>query len=193
MAFDTKAYQKEYQRKWKAANPDYHRNWTNANPEYKAQWAADNPELAKKYQLANKDSIRIRARELRNTPEGKQRQKATMERWRQNNPLTAMLGVAKTSARTRGCEFNLTAEDFLPLPTKCPVFGVDLIYKDPEKIRHPNMASFDRIDSSQGYIRGNVVIISWRANRIKNNATPEELQQLADFYNKKKKEQSQCH
>jgi hypothetical protein len=35
------------------------------------------------------------------------------------------------------------------------------------------------ISSSGGYVRGNVIIVSWRANRIKGNATVDELQLLA--------------
>lgn len=35
--------------------------------------------------------------------------------------------------------------------------------------------SLDRIDSSKGYVKGNVRVISARANMLKNNATVEEL------------------
>jgi hypothetical protein len=41
----------------------------------------------------------------------------------------------------------------------------------------------DIIDNSQGYIPGNVILISRRANRLKGDATPDELQKLAKFYN----------
>jgi hypothetical protein len=40
--------------------------------------------------------------------------------------------------------------------------------------------SLDRIDSSKGYIKGNVWVISLRANRIKNDSTPQELRLIAD-------------
>jgi hypothetical protein len=45
--------------------------------------------------------------------------------------------------------------------------------------------SLDRIDSSKGYELHNIQVISWRANRIKNDATPEELRMLADYMEKK--------
>jgi hypothetical protein len=47
--------------------------------------------------------------------------------------------------------------------------------------RTENSVTFDRIDPSKDYISGNVVIISWRANRIKNDGTAEEHQKIADF------------
>lgn len=37
--------------------------------------------------------------------------------------------------------------------------------------------SVDRIDSTRGYVAGNVVLCSWRANAIKNDLTMEELKQ----------------
>ena len=38
-----------------------------------------------------------------------------------------------------------------------------------------------RINPSLGYIKGNVQILSNRANRLKNNATASELSLIADF------------
>jgi hypothetical protein len=40
----------------------------------------------------------------------------------------------------------------------------------------------DRIVPSLGYVKGNVLVVSRRANRIKTDATVEELQQVASFY-----------
>ena len=42
--------------------------------------------------------------------------------------------------------------------------------------------SVDRIDPNGGYVRGNIVVVSWRANRLKGNAMVNELRAIADFY-----------
>ena len=42
-------------------------------------------------------------------------------------------------------------------------------------------ASIDRKDSSKGYVKGNVAIISRRANLLKNNATIAELKAVLAF------------
>lgn len=56
-------------------------------------------------------------------------------------------------------------------PSVCPILGIELDYYDPRK---ENSAEFDRIDSTKGYIKGNVWVISRRANRVKNDGTAEE-------------------
>ena len=47
--------------------------------------------------------------------------------------------------------------------------------------------SLDRIDSSRGYVKGNIWAISLRANRIKNDSTVEELRLIADKVEQKLK------
>lgn len=64
----------------------------------------------------------------------------------------------------------------MPLPTVCPLLGVELCYNGPLSAVSP---SLDRKDSSKGYVPGNVWVISHRANVIKNNATAEELATMA--------------
>ena len=74
-------------------------------------------------------------------------------------------------------DYNLKFED-LEFPTHCPVSGMELDYclctKGDGKKRL-NGASLDRIDSSLGYVRGNVRIISWLANYWKSNLEEKEF------------------
>lgn len=78
--------------------------------------------------------------------------------------------------------FNLTVSDII-IPDCCPILGIKLEFgrSDGEKWRD-NSPSIDRIIPSLGYVKGNVLVISYRANRIKNDATIEELIRIASYY-----------
>jgi hypothetical protein len=69
--------------------------------------------------------------------------------------------------------FNISVEDII-IPKYCPYLGVELI-TDKDKCNHPNYYTIDRIDSSKGYVKGNIQIISFLSNIMKNNATIDEL------------------
>jgi len=45
----------------------------------------------------------------------------------------------------------------------------------------PNSPSLDRIDNSKGYVKGNVIVVSWRYNSLKKDGTPAELVAVALF------------
>jgi hypothetical protein len=70
----------------------------------------------------------------------------------------------------------------LELPDLCPVLGIPLDYSFGKGLRTDNSPSIDKIVPSKGYVPGNCIVISWRANRIKNDGTPEEHKKIADFY-----------
>lgn len=71
----------------------------------------------------------------------------------------------------------------MPLPQYCPVFGIKLNYQGNkgQKGFVDDSPSIDKIDPKKGYVKGNVQIISWRANRIKSDATIQELETLVMF------------
>jgi hypothetical protein len=75
-------------------------------------------------------------------------------------------------------EFTVRMSD-IDWPTHCPVLGLELDWF--AEVRCEASPSFDRIDPSKGYIPGNVAIISWRANRIKNDGTAEEHKKIANW------------
>lgn len=80
---------------------------------------------------------------------------------------------AKMNARKRKLEFNLELSDIV-VPQFCCYLGVELLY-DRKDYRSQYYFSVDRIDSSKGYIKGNIQVISKLANTMKNNATHEQL------------------
>lgn len=85
----------------------------------------------------------------------------------------------KSRCKRMGREFSIDIEDII-IPEKCPVFGFELKREDRETWMCA--PSVDRIDSSKGYIKGNVTVVSRRANIIKRDATIEELEQLFNYY-----------
>jgi len=92
---------------------------------------------------------------------------------------------AKTSARKRKLEFNLELSDVI-VPTHCCYLGVELLFGE-DDWREENYFSVDRIDSTKGYIKGNIQVISKMANTMKNAATQEQLisfaQNILKLYN----------
>jgi hypothetical protein len=85
---------------------------------------------------------------------------------------------AQQRARKEGCPFELTLRDII-VPKVCPILGIPLLIGT--GTASPNSPSLDRIDPQKGYVPGNVMVISHRANTIKSDATPEELRKVADF------------
>jgi hypothetical protein len=92
------------------------------------------------------------------------------------------LASAKHRAKAKGIEFSLDPSD-ITIPDRCPVLGIKIAFGGESRKAIPeNAPSIDRIDNRFGYIKGNVIVISWRANRLKGDASLAEMQQLATFY-----------
>jgi len=101
------------------------------------------------------------------------------------NPLTGL--------RDEVVEFTITEQN-LDWPTHCPVIGVELHYGGQggnadrgtgrRRGGRPNSASLDRLDNKRGYVPGNAVIVSHWVNTRKGDATPEQLQRIAEFYSR---------
>lgn len=89
----------------------------------------------------------------------------------------------KTSANTRNIPFSLSPTDIedIGIPLTCPILNIPLVFNRGQA--NDNSISFDRIDSSKGYEKDNLIIISYRANRLKSDATLEELNKIVTFYN----------
>lgn len=88
-----------------------------------------------------------------------------------------MYNRTKFRAKKFNREFSISLEDIV-FPTHCPIFGRPFIYGD-----HDWTYSIDRIDNSKGYIKGNIVIVSNKANRLKNDASIDDLKKIVEFYN----------
>lgn len=81
-------------------------------------------------------------------------------------------------ANTKGIPWDLDFGDIY-WPTHCPILGMELDYHS--AYRAENSPSFDQVDPGKGYTKGNVQILSWRANRIKNDGSAEEHRKIAEW------------
>jgi len=99
-----------------------------------------------------------------------------------NKDLSGLLSQLKSSASKRGIAFDLSVSDLneISFPITCPVLGIPLRFNR-GKVKDDSY-SVDRMDSSKGYTVDNIVIVSYRANKLKSDATLEELKSITAFY-----------
>ena len=120
-----------------------------------------NRERALAYHHANRELIAV-----------KQRQR------RVEKVSSRLLLDAKKRAKARGLPFDLMAED-VAVPAVCPVLGIPLVVNAGRC--GPNSPTIDRIIPERGYVRGNVAVISHRANTIKSDASVEEIEAVLRY------------
>ena len=77
----------------------------------------------------------------------------------------------------------LITEDDIITSSYCPILGIELKVNHGALGGRSDSPSIDRKDSTQGYVKGNVWIISQLANQMKSNATPEQLRRFARWVN----------
>ncbi len=89
--------------------------------------------------------------------------------------------ISKARARRKGTEWDLQITDII-VPCKCPVLGVKL--KRNVGCGGSDSATIDRINPRKGYVKNNIAVISALANRIKSNATHEEIEKTFKWLKK---------
>jgi hypothetical protein len=103
-------------------------------------------------------------------------------KYNRENPCSKMYWNAKSRAKKKGLEFNLDKEDIV-IPQLCPLIGIELQHGMGNLC--DASPSLDRIDSSLGYVKGNVWVISHKANTMKSDATLAEIEMLVTNLRKK--------
>jgi hypothetical protein len=125
----------------------------------------DDPEYFARWHLANRDRRIADAR----------------QRYRALSPEALMIERTRGRARQGSIPFDISVDD-IAIPEMCPVLGIPIACRVGAKGPQDASPSIDRIDPRLGYVRGNVRVISHRANTLKNNASLEELELvLADL------------
>ena len=96
--------------------------------------------------------------------------------------IKQLLNNLKASAKKRNIEFSLTASDIddIGIPITCPVLNIP-IYFHRGQVKDDSI-SFDRINSNKGYEKDNIIIVSYRVNKLKSNATIDEMKKIANFF-----------
>ncbi len=100
-----------------------------------------------------------------------------LRRRRVEAPAQAIWERAKRRARRLGLKFSLT-RDAIIIPRSCPALGIPIVVGGARSINSP---SLDRILPAEGYVPGNVRVVSDHANRIKGDRTGRQLEERAHF------------
>jgi hypothetical protein len=120
--------------------------------------------------------------------ERKEHYKHLNDEWRKNNPdyqkkwtkkcpESQLLRSARNRAKQKNMECTITQND-IHIPKICPVFKVPFV-KGTEYA-----PSLDRIDNTKGYTPENIVVVSRKANVMKNNGSVQDLKMLVEYYSK---------
>lgn len=93
---------------------------------------------------------------------------------RLQNPSYYLWSKARTRARKLGLEFDIEPSDVV-IPERCPILGGKL---QPLSGNPNSSPSIDRLNCRKGYVKGNIAVISLRANTMKSDAELWEIKAL---------------
>lgn len=107
---------------------------------------------------------------------------------RYENTAKRLLKSARKRARNRNIPFNLTIKD-IAVPDCCPVFGIKLQPFDHHADSFLDavncVPTIDRLIPKLGYVKGNIDIISYRANSLKSDGTLTEFEAITNYIRNK--------
>jgi len=93
------------------------------------------------------------------------------------NAERVMLERARKRAKKNKCDIDIDKnyiKSIWPIDNKCPILGEK--FRLGKYIGDDYSPTLDRIDNGKGYVRGNVAIVSRKANSVKNKATQEDME-----------------
>lgn len=181
---------KEYFRQWRERNRDkvrqHQRAYRKRHPDRvraraKAAYDRDGKgkEKARRWQQLNPEKVAASKKRYRQKPDTRGKERASDTLWRAANPHRLLLLTAGARARKLGIPCTISLADVV-IPDVCPVLGVP--FTKGEKKPVASSPTLDRIDNSKGYEPGNVMVICYLANTMKNAATFTELKRFCAFY-----------
>lgn len=145
----------------KEKKKEYRDNYKQKDPEKVKELAK---EASRRYYQTHKEKLQLKRTEFYRNHRSRQKLRGIKHRCKKFN-----------------LPFDVDADymDKLEVPEFCPVLGIKLNPKD-GKGPHSYSPSIDRIIPELGYIKGNLRIISNRANILKNNMTAEECEKILE-------------
>jgi len=99
--------------------------------------------------------------------------------------IAIILARIKSRSKKENIDFDLDINYLKSImQDKCPILGVQLTWCKRSGKPTKNSPSLDRLNPKKGYVSGNVSWISYRANRIKQDASLIELKKLVNWVEK---------
>ena len=95
--------------------------------------------------------------------------KGYLRKSREVDDKRRLLNNARGRSKRKFIEFSIDRDD-INIPNVCPYLKTKFVFGD-----YNTSMSLDRIDPNKGYVKGNIQVISSKANRMKNTATKNEL------------------
>jgi len=90
-----------------------------------------------------------------------------------------MLKRAEKRASEKNIPFEIKASD-IEIPEVCPILGIKMEIGE-GRGPHSSSPSLDRIIPSLGYVKGNILVISMRANKIKSDGSLEDIEKVYTY------------
>jgi len=171
--YEGQTYNQKYYQKNKESILAYGKQWYQDNKEYSSQ-------RNKKYIEGHKERL------------NKLKRERNKKAWGDfNDPywFKRRCSAIKTRAKSFNLDFDLDPEylkSIFPKDKKCPALGLPFIIGSryvKGKEKHQTV-SLDRINSNKGYIKGNVQWVSFLANTIMTNATPDQVIKVGKHFKK---------
>jgi hypothetical protein len=132
------------------------------------------PEATKRYRDKHRELINNKIKEYSKLPEVKAQRRLK----HYLNPVNIIYYAAKSRAKKKSLDFNIDKSDII-IPDFCPVLEIPIfVCKGKSGNTSPTL---DRSDNSKGYVKGNVRVISGRANTSKGDMSIEDIERLLAY------------
>lgn len=138
----------------------------------------------KEYYEQNKERLKEhnKQKRLEKYKANPEKDMAKQKQWKLNNIERYLVQSARSRAKKYNLPFDITHEDVV-VPEFCPYLGIKLV-----PFSEWSSPSLDKIVPELGYVKGNIQVISTKANTMKNSATQDELVRFAEAVLKKTEE-----